>query len=91
MNKFQICIKIIYTFLIVTLLIGAVVFAFVMKGQLKLFSIGFADIGVYGAIIFSFLIVQQILSILNNYSWIPFLCQKSNRTPKVGLQVVGYR
>jgi hypothetical protein len=91
MNKVQITIKIIYTFIIVAILIGAVIFAFIMKGKFQLINVGFADIGMYGAIILSFLIVQQVLSILNNCSWIPFLCEKSDKTPKVGLQVVGYR
>jgi len=91
MSKLQVAIKIIYTFIIVSVLIGTVIVAFIMKGKLQLMSIGFADIGVYGVIILSFLIAQQTLSILNNHSWIPYLCEKSDKTPKVGLQVVGYR
>jgi cellulose synthase/poly-beta-1,6-N-acetylglucosamine synthase-like glycosyltransferase len=89
--KSIIAIRIAYTLLIVSILIGAIVIAYIMKGKLHLFSIGIAEIGLYGAIIFSFLILQQIFSILNNYKWIPSLIKKADKTPKVGLQVVGYR
>jgi len=91
MNKPAIIIKTTYTIFVVALLIGAIVVAYIMKGKLHLFSIGIAEIGLYGAIIFAFLLFQQLFSILNNYKWIPSLIEKSDKTPKVGLQVVGYR
>lgn len=91
MTKSFTALKIAYTLLVVTILIGAIIISYILKEKLHLFSIGVAQIGFYGAIIFSFLLLQQLFSLLNNYKWIPFLTQKSNRTPKVGLQVVGYR
>jgi cellulose synthase/poly-beta-1,6-N-acetylglucosamine synthase-like glycosyltransferase len=90
-HKSIIAVRIMYTFLVVTILIGAIIVAYIMKGKLHLFSIGVAEIGLYGAIIFSFLLLQQFFSILNNYRWIPSLIKKADKTPKVGLQVVGYR
>jgi hypothetical protein len=36
-------------------------------------------------------LIQQIFSLLNNYKWIPSLVEKADKTPLVGLQVVGYR
>jgi cellulose synthase/poly-beta-1,6-N-acetylglucosamine synthase-like glycosyltransferase len=91
MDKSIIALRITYTLLVVSILIGAIVVSYIMKGKLHLFSIGIAEIGLYGAIIFAFLLLQQLFSILNNYKWIPSLIEKSDKTPKVGLQVVGYR
>jgi cellulose synthase/poly-beta-1,6-N-acetylglucosamine synthase-like glycosyltransferase len=91
MNKPAIVLKITYTVIVVAILIGAIVIAYILKGKLQLFSIGVAEIGLYGAIIFSFLLLQQVFSVLNNYKWIPFLISKADKAPKVGLQVVGYR
>jgi hypothetical protein len=90
-HKSIIAVRIMYTFLVVSILIGAIIVAYIFKGKLHLFSIGVAEIGLYGAIIFSFLLLQQFFSILNNYKWIPSLIKKADKTPKVGLQVVGYR
>lgn len=62
-----------------------------MKGKWSIVSMGFADIGAYGAVIFSFLLFQQLFSLLNNNVWIPQLLMKSNAIPKTNIQVVGYR
>ncbi len=86
-----ISLKIFYTAIVVAILIGAIVVSYILKEKLHLFSIGVAQIGLYGIIVFCFLLFQQLFSILNNYKWIPFLVKKSDQTPKVGLQVVGYR
>ena len=91
MSKPAIALKIVYTSIVVAILIGAIVVSYILKEKLQLFSIGVAEIGLYGSIVFCFLLFQQFFSILNNYSWIPFLAEKANQTPKVGLQVVGYR
>jgi hypothetical protein len=83
--------KIVYTSIIVALLIGVIIASYSMKGAWKVINIGFADIGAYGLIIFTFLIIQQIVSILNNNCWIPKITALADRLPKVGLQIVGYR
>jgi len=90
-TKFWLVLKIIYTLIIVIVLIGLVVAAFIMKGKWNIFSVGFADFGVYGVVIFSFLFFQQLFSLLNNNWWIPKLVNKSNSSPKTNIQVVGYR
>ena len=83
--------KVIYTFTVVAVLVGIIIVAFIMKGTWNLFSAGFADIGVYGAVIFFFLILQQIFSTLNNKYWIPKIEAKADRLPETSIQVVGYR
>lgn len=79
--KLWLILKIIYTLIIVIVLIGLVIVAFIMKGKWNLLSMGFADIGVYGVVIFSFLFFQQLFSLLNNNWWIPKLVKKSNANP----------
>jgi len=91
MNTAWLIIKITYTSIVVIVLIGLVVAAFVMKGKWNLINLGFADLGVYGVVIFSFLFFQQLFSILNNNWWIPKLMNISNASPKTNIQVVGYR
>jgi hypothetical protein len=91
MNTLWLIIKITYTSIVVIVLIGLVVAAFVMKGKWNLINLGFADLGVYGVVIFSFLFFQQLFSILNNNWWIPKLMKISNASPKTSIQVVGYR
>ena len=83
--------RIIFTLAVCLVLVGVVLAAYIMKGQWHVANIGFAYLGVYGVILICFLIVQQILSLLNNNHWIPKLISKSVNTPKVGIQVVGYR
>jgi len=72
-SKPVIVIKTIYTLFVAALLIGAIVVAYVLRGKIRIFSIGVAEIGLYGAIIMVFLLFQQLFSILNNYKWIPSL------------------
>lgn len=71
--KLWLVLKIFYTVVIVISLIGLVLAAFIMKGKWNILNIGFADFGVYGIVIFSFLFFQQIFSLLNNNWWIPKL------------------
>jgi hypothetical protein len=54
-------------------MIGIIIVAYIMKGKWNIINIGFADIGVYGLIIFIYTIIQQVLSITNNNVWIPKL------------------
>jgi hypothetical protein len=61
-----------------------------MKGKWNILNVGFADIGVYGLIIFVYTLIQQALSIINNNYWIPKLMNKALKTPKASIQVVGY-
>lgn len=65
--------------------------SFILKGQLHIANLGFAYLGVYGVILLTFLIAQQIISLLNNRYWIPKVISNSVGAPRVGLQVVGYR
>ena len=90
-KKLILGVKIIYTLIVVILLIGAVVAAFVMKGDWNVLSVGFANIGVYGLIILTFLFFQQVFSIANNNWWICKLVKKANSAPLTNIQVVGYR
>lgn len=90
-HYFWAVLKIIYTFVIVVALIGLVIVSFIMKGKWSIFDLGFADIGMYGLVIFSFLFFQQLFSILNNVWWIPKLVNYAKTTPKTNIQVVGYR
>jgi cellulose synthase/poly-beta-1,6-N-acetylglucosamine synthase-like glycosyltransferase len=91
MNKPTIILKIAYTCTVVSILIGVITTSYISKGKFHLFSIGITEIGLYGAIIFFFLLLQQTFSILNNNKWIPLLIKKADKVPKIGLQVVGYR
>lgn len=83
--------RIIFTACICIALIGIVLASYILKEKWHIADIGFAYLGVYGIILISFLLLQQIFSLLNNKQWIPKLASNSVNTPKVGLQVVGYR
>lgn len=83
--------RLVFTLIVCFALVGAVMAAFILKGQLHLVYLGFGYLGVYGVILLSFLIIQQIFSLLNNNWWIPKLRNCSKSSPAVGLQVVGYR
>ena len=61
-----------------------------MKGKWNILNLGFADLGVYGLIIFVYTILQQALSITNNNYWIPKLVEKAKKLPKTNIQIVGY-
>lgn len=89
--KKTLILRAIFTLAVCLVLVGVVLAAYIMKGQLHVANIGFAYLGVYGVILLVFLFAQQVLSILNNNHWIPKLISKSVNTPKVGIQVVGYR
>jgi hypothetical protein len=91
MGKCLTGVKILYTTLVVAALIGVIIAAYIMKGKWNIFSLDFAHVGVYGIVIFTFLIVQQIFSILNNNYWIPKVVSKANSKGRAGIQVVGYR
>jgi hypothetical protein len=71
-------------------MLGIIVVAYIMKGKWNIINLGFADIGVYGLIIFIYTLIQQVLSITNNNIWIPKLMSKAKKTPKTSIQVVGY-
>jgi hypothetical protein len=71
-------------------LIGILIVAYIMKGKWNILNLGFADLGVYGLIIFIYTIIQQALSITNNNYWIPKLAEKAKKKPKTNIQVVGY-
>ena len=57
-SKPIIALRIAYTLLVVSILIGAIVVSYIMKGKLHLFSIGISEIRLYEAIIFDFLLLQ---------------------------------
>ena len=71
--------------------IGIILASYIIKEQWHLVNIGFAYVGVYGVILLAFLLVQQAFSLINNRWWVPKLIELSKNTPKVGVQVVGYR
>jgi len=83
--------KIIFTALMVAAMFGILLASYILKNKWHVASLGFGLLGAYGIILIAFLLIQQIISLLNNYQWIPKLASKSTNTPKVGIQVVGYR
>lgn len=86
-----IVLRIIFTLIVCLVMVGVVMAAFILKGQLHVANLGFAYLGVYGVILLTFLVAQQIISLLNNRYWIPKVVNNSFNLPKVGVQVVGYR
>lgn len=91
MNKTTKILRVVFTIVICLALVGILIASYILKEKWHVAEIGFAYLGVYGVILIAFLLVQQILSLLNNRYWIPKLNSKSVNTPKVGIQVVGYR
>lgn len=83
--------RLIFTLTICLAMVGVVMAAYILKKQWHVANLGFASLGVYGVLLLAFLVVQQILSLLNNNYWIPKLTAKSKNTPGVGIQAVGYR
>jgi len=63
----------IFTLFVVALLIGTIITAYELKGNVNIFNIGVAEIGLCGVIIIIFLLFQQLFSILSNYKSIPSL------------------
>lgn len=80
-----------FTTLVCTLIVGTLVTAYAIRSKLQIVNIGFAYLGGYGLILFLFLFLQEILSLLNNNYWIPKIISHSSNMPKVGVQIVGYR
>lgn len=83
--------KIIFTLAVCLAMMGILLAAYILKNDWHVANLGFGFLGAYGIILIFFLAVQQIVSLLNNKHWIPKLASKSANTPKVGIQVVGYR
>lgn len=83
--------KIAFTTLVCAAMMGVLLASYILKNDWHVADLGFGFLGAYGIILLAFLLIQQIVSLLNNYQWIPKLAGMSTNTPKVGVQVVGYR